>query len=55
MAEFCLDCYNKLNHTNYKRWQVILADDLCEGCGQYTKTIVVFWADLLPWPFRRYI
>ena len=53
MAEFCLDCYNKLHNTKYKKWQVIQMYDLCEGCGEYKKTIVFFWTDMLLWPFGR--
>ncbi len=42
MAEFCLDCWNKLNETNdSKRKYVISKDlDLCEGCGEYKHVIV---------------
>jgi hypothetical protein len=39
MAEFCLDCYNKLHKTNLKKKDVALSKDLCEGCGKVTKTI----------------
>lgn len=34
MAEFCLECYNKLNGTNYTEDEVITEEDLCEGCGE---------------------
>ncbi len=42
MAEFCLDCWNKLNGTHdSKRKYVISKDlDLCEGCGEYKHVIV---------------
>ena len=41
MADFCLDCLNKLDNTNHSAKRFILSDytDLCEGCGCY-KTIV---------------
>ena len=25
MAEFCLDCFNKLHGTNYTKWDVVLS------------------------------
>jgi len=42
MAEFCLDCWNKLNHTHLTEEDVILDDelDICEGCAQMKPTIV---------------
>ena len=42
MAEFCLECYNKLMDKNYKESQVIIDDelDLCEGCGEMKQTII---------------
>ena len=41
MAEFCLDCFNKISDTNFKRWQVKLfhGSDLCEECGEYKRCI----------------
>jgi len=45
MAEFCLDCWNKLNHTHLTQEDVILSDDewdLCEGCAQMKPTIIRF-------------
>jgi hypothetical protein len=45
MAEFCLDCYNKLNETNFGEGTVELDYDLCEGCGEWKLTIVYFY----PW------
>lgn len=42
MAEFCLDCWNKLNDTNDSKRRYILSreEDLCEECGQYKPVIV---------------
>ena len=42
MAEFCLECFNKLNDTNYKKADVILTRDLdlCEGCGEMKPVVV---------------
>ena len=48
MAEFCLDCYNKLNDTNYSEAQVELEMDLCEGCGEW-KTVVVWFGKPSVW------
>ncbi len=48
MAEFCLDCWNKINKTNdYKmRYILSLGKDLCEECGRYKRVIVAerFWS-----------
>lgn len=43
MAEFCLDCWNKLNNTNDPESKYIIdydCLDLCEGCGEYKPCIV---------------
>ena len=34
MAEFCLECFNKINHRNYTKNEVWLEYDLCEECGE---------------------
>lgn len=43
MAEFCLDCWNKINETNDSQWRYVLTwnKDLCEECGQYKRVIIV--------------
>ncbi len=43
MAEFCLDCWNKMNHTQDTERDWILSEtpDLCEGCGQWKPAIVI--------------
>lgn len=33
MAEFCLDCFNRMNDTNYTEKEVWLEEDFCEGCA----------------------
>lgn len=33
MAEFCIDCFNRINKTNYSKYTVTLGEDFCEGCG----------------------
>ncbi len=42
MAEFCLDCWNKLNEINDspRRYVISRELDLCEGCGEYKRVIV---------------
>lgn len=44
MAEFCLDCWNRLNETNLTEKDVVLSSrddmDLCEGCGQWKQVVV---------------
>lgn len=42
MAEFCLDCMNKLMGTNDPPKKYILTRelDLCEECGQWKRVIV---------------
>ena len=43
MAEFCLDCWNKINETQDSKWRYVLSrdKDFCEECGQYKQVIVV--------------
>lgn len=46
MAEFCLDCFNKMNDTDYKPSQVWLEEDFCEGCADWKPCVI----DLQPKP-----
>ncbi|MEE1154660.1 MAG: hypothetical protein UH241_05845 [Acutalibacteraceae bacterium] len=43
MAEFCIDCWNKINGTTYKENEYVISKELelCEGCGQYKNVIVM--------------
>lgn len=43
MAEFCLDCWNKINETKDSKWRYVISwnKDLCEECGQLKRVIVV--------------
>ena len=43
MAEFCLECWNRINETNDSESKYIISKDLdlCEGCGKRTHVIVV--------------
>lgn len=40
MAEFCLDCFNRLNRTDYKESDVELDEDFCEGCGTWKPCVI---------------
>ena len=44
MAEFCVDCWNKIMDTNDPKKKFILSRelDLCEECGNYRQVIVAF-------------
>lgn len=42
MAEFCLDCMNKMDGTHYTEADVVLDVDLCEGCGELRPCVVTF-------------
>lgn len=41
MAEFCLKCFNECNGTHYTKGDVVEEYDLCEGCGEYKKCVVM--------------
>ena len=41
MAEFCVDCYNRLHGTQLTE-EVDTEIDLCEGCGQWKPVILSF-------------
>ena len=40
MAEYCLSCWNRINGKKDTEADVVLLDDLCEGCGEILPTIV---------------
>lgn len=42
MAEFCLDCWNKLNNKSFTQKEYVLSKELelCEECGQWKSVIV---------------
>lgn len=42
MAEFCLDCWNKLNKSQFTEKTYVLSKelDLCEECGEWKPVIV---------------
>ena len=43
MAEFCLDCWNKINESNDSEKKYIISKDLdlCEGCGEWKPVIIM--------------
>ena len=42
MAEFCLECFNKINETTDDESKYIMSDylDLCEECGEWKRVVV---------------
>ena len=40
MAEFCLDCWNKLNGTDDTEERYVFEWELCEECGEYKPVII---------------
>lgn len=42
MAEFCLECWNRMNETRDTERDWVLSEelDLCEGCGQWKRVVV---------------
>lgn len=42
MAEFCLDCWNKINETQDSKWRYLLSirKELCEECGELRRVII---------------
>ena len=41
MAEFCIECWNKINKSHGKYKYVLSKDlDVCEGCGELKRVII---------------
>ena len=42
MAEFCLDCWGKINGEEVTESQYVLSEELeiCEGCGEWKRVII---------------
>ena len=42
LAEFCLECFNKLNKTNYSKYDCVMSKDLefCEECNELKKAVI---------------
>ena len=43
MAEFCLDCWNKINGTKHSKRKYVLSKELdfCEGCGELKHVVIM--------------
>ena len=43
VAEFCLECWNKMNETKDSSCRYVLSweKDICESCGEYKRVISV--------------
>lgn len=56
MAEFCLECWNKMNGKKDFALKYVLSweRDLCEGCGQWKRVVICEREWLLQiFPFLR--
>ena len=61
MSEYCLECFNKINDTNYQPSEVWLEEDFCEGCEDCRPCVLdlrpkpLFWRlfDLICKLFRK--
>ncbi len=42
MADFCLECWNKINETNYSSKKYIISKEarFCEGCAEWKPVII---------------
>ena len=43
MAEFCLDCLNRMNQTNDGEKMYVISKhlELCEGCGKLKQVVIM--------------
>ncbi len=43
MAEFCLECWNRINELNDSKRKYIISKnlDLCEGCKEFKPVIIM--------------
>ena len=57
MAEFCLNCWNKINGTKDSERKYILSDylDLCEECGECKPVIIMERKSYYMHKFRYFI
>lgn len=49
MAEFCLDCFNRMNGTHYQEKQVWLEECLCEGCAEWKPCVMQLYPKPIIW------
>ena len=62
MAEYCLECWNKLNNTNDTEDDFVISECLyiCEGCEKYTKVVLrrkpdpPYWLETFIWPIELF-
>ena len=42
MAEFCLECWNRINEISLTEKNVVLSHEyeICEGCGKYKPVVL---------------
>ena len=42
MAEFCKECFKRIEGDFFKDKEIILSedDDLCEGCGEFKQVVI---------------
>ncbi len=42
MAEFCLECWNRINGSDDSKRKYVFSKELelCEGCGEWKKVII---------------
>ena len=57
MAEFCLECWRKMNKGRYDNTRYVLSKelDLCEGCGKWKHVIIMERNAYYMWKFRYFI
>ena len=54
MAEFCIDCWNKINESEESKEKYVLSKDLdfCEGCGEWKHVIIMERREYYMYKFR---
>ncbi len=57
MAEFCLDCWNKINESDDSEKKYIISKDLdlCEECGEWKPVIIMERRAYYMWKLRYFI
>lgn len=55
MAEFCLDCLNKICNANEPKRKFVMSKELylCEECGEMKYVVICYRRNLLSSIFRR--
>ena len=57
VADFCLDCWNRINKTNDSEKKYVMSDEpsLCEGCGEMKRVIEGYKSAYYLYRFRYVI